>query len=242
MAAIGAEQDAQIFFAVTAGALAAQQRFRIEGDDARGLRQLVDGDLLLLEPFAVGLAAGKVLLDLGVGDDALLHGVDEEHAARLQAALLENVLGRNFDDAGFGGEHDQVVLGDDVAAGAQAVAVERGADDFAVGECDGGRAIPRLHQRGVVLVEGALVLVHVRIAGPGFGNEHGHDVRQGTAGLVEEFDGVVERSRVAAARHDDRIEVVDLVVVKSGLRSTDWRAFIQLTLPRMVLISPLCAT
>ena len=28
----------------------------------------------------------------------------------------------------------------------------------------------------------------------------------------------------------------------NGLRSTDWRAFIQLTFPRMVLISPLCAT
>jgi hypothetical protein len=35
----------------------------------------------------------------------------------------------------------------------------------------------------VVLVEGALVLVHVGIAGPGLGNEHGHDVGQGTAGL-----------------------------------------------------------
>ena len=102
--------------------------------------------------------------------------------------------------AGFGGQHDQVVLGDDVAAGTQAVAVERGADDAAVGEGDGGRSVPRLHQRGVVLVEGALVLVHVGVAGPGFGNEHGHDVGQGTAGLEEEFDGVVERSRSRCRR------------------------------------------
>ena len=157
-------------------------------------------DLLLLEPFGVGLARGQLLLDLGVGDDALLHGVDEEHAAGLQAAFLANVFGGNFDHAGLGGEHHQIVLGDDVAAGTQAVAVERCADDFAVSEGDGGGAVPRLHQRGVVLVEGALVLVHVRIAGPGLGNEHGHDVGQGTAGLVEEFDGVVERSRSRCRR------------------------------------------
>ena len=213
----GREQDAEIFFAVSAGALAAQQRFGVEADDARGLGQRVDGDLLLLEPFAVGLARGERLLDLGVGDDALLNGVDEEHAAGLQAAFLEDVFGRNFDDAGFGGENDQIVLGDDVAAGAQAVAVERGADDAAVSECDGGGTVPRLHQRGVVLVEGALVLVHVRIAGPGFGNEHGHDVGQGTAGLEEEFDGVVERAGVAAAGTDDRIEVADLVAEERAL-------------------------
>ena len=47
-----------------------------------------------------------------------------------------------------------VVVGDDEARRAQAVAVERGADLAAVGEGDGGRAVPRLHQGGVVLVEG----------------------------------------------------------------------------------------
>ena len=97
LAPIGREQDAQIFFAVAVGALAAQQGFRIGCDDARRLGQLIDGDLLLLEPLAVGLARGELLLDLGVGDDALLHGVDQEHAAGLQAAFLANVLGGNFD-------------------------------------------------------------------------------------------------------------------------------------------------
>ena len=141
-------------------------------------------------------------------------GIDEEHAAGLQAAFLANVFGGDVDDAGFGGEDDEVVLGDDVAAGAQAVAVERGADDAAVGKGDGGGAVPGFHEGGVVLVEGALVLVHVGIAGPGFGDEHGHDVGKGAAGLVEEFDGVVEGGGVAAAGNDDGKEIFDLVAVK----------------------------
>ena len=75
----------------------------IGGDDARRLRQLVHRDLLIAEPFAVRLAAGQLLLDLGVGDDALLDGIDQEHAAGLQAALFANIFGRDFKNAGFGG-------------------------------------------------------------------------------------------------------------------------------------------
>ena len=107
--------------------------------------------------------------------------------------FLKISSGGSVNDAGLGGKDHQIVLGHDVAAGAQAVAVERCADDAAVGECDGGGTVPWLHERGVVLVEGALVLVHVGVAGPGLGNEHRHDVGQGTAGLEEEFDCVIER-------------------------------------------------
>jgi hypothetical protein len=48
----------------------------------------------------------------------------------------------------------KIIVGDQVARRAQAVAVQRGADLAAVGEGNGGRAVPRLHQRGMVLVEG----------------------------------------------------------------------------------------
>ncbi len=212
-----AEQDAQIFFAVAVGALAAQQRLRIGRDDARRLGQGIERDLLLLEPLGVGLAGGEALLDFGVGDDALLHGVDQEHATGLQAALLADVLGGHVEDAGFRGEDDEIVLGDDVAAGAQTVAVERGADDAAVGEGNGCRPVPWFHQRCVVLVERALVLVHVGIAGPGFGDEHRHDVGKRTAGLEEKFDGVIERRGVAAIGRDHGEEFLDLVAVQRAV-------------------------
>ena len=69
---------------------------------------------------------------------------------------LRTMRGRvEVEHADLGGEHDQAVVGDPVAAGAQAVAVEHRADLGAVGEHHAGGAVPRLHQRGVELVERA---------------------------------------------------------------------------------------
>jgi hypothetical protein len=45
---------------------------------------------------------------------------------------------RDVDDAGLGREDDAIVFGDHVARGAQAVAIERRADEVAVGEGDRG--------------------------------------------------------------------------------------------------------
>ena len=75
-----------------------------------------------------GRSVAICALDLLVFDDAALLGVDQEHAARLQAALAHDVLGREVEHAGFGGHDDQVVLGDVVARRAQAVAIEHRAD------------------------------------------------------------------------------------------------------------------
>ena len=101
--------------------------------------------------------------------------------------------------------------GDEVARRAQAVAVERGADLAAVGEGDRRRAVPRLHQRGVVFVEGAALLVHQRIAGPGFGDQHHHRVRERVAALHQELERVVEAGGVGLALVGDRPQLVDVV-------------------------------
>ena len=92
------------------------------------------------------MLGGDLALDFVVGDDAALFHVDQEHAARLQAALVQDSLRRNVQHADLGRHDDQVVLGDVVARRPQAVAVEDGADAHAVGEGDGRGAVPRLHQ------------------------------------------------------------------------------------------------
>ncbi len=97
----GGEQNLEILFAVAVGALPAEDGLVVGGNDAGRLGQLVERDLLLLKPLRVRLAAGQLLLDLGVGDDALLDGIDQEHAAGLQAALLEDIFGRDFENAGL---------------------------------------------------------------------------------------------------------------------------------------------
>ena len=136
------------------------------------------------------------LLDLLVVDDAALLGVHQEHAAGLQAALLQHVLRRDVEHAGFGRHDDQVVLRHVIARRTQAVAIEHRADLLAVGERDRRRAVPRLHQRGVVLVERALRVVHGLVVRPRLGNHHHHRVRQRPAGQHEQLERVVEHRRV----------------------------------------------
>ncbi len=185
---------------------------------ARGLGQLIDGDLIFFHPLRVRLPRRELLLDLFVGNDAAFDGIDQEHLSRLQAAFALDLLGRDVEHAGFRGHHDQIVMGDDVASGAQAVAVERRADDAAVGEGDRSGAVPRLHQAGVIFVEGALLRLHVRIARPGFGNQHGHDVRQAASGLEEQLDGVVEVRGVAAVGRDDGMQFLHVVAEQRRLQ------------------------
>ena len=103
---------------------------------------------------------GELGLDLVVGDDAALRGVDEEDLARLEPALAHDLLGRHVEHADLRRHDHAVVVGDPVARRAQAVAVEHRADHGAVGERDRRRTVPRLHQRRVVAVERLALGVH----------------------------------------------------------------------------------
>ncbi|SKZ72283.1 Uncharacterised protein [Mycobacteroides abscessus subsp. abscessus] len=107
---------------------------------------VVDVDETLFEPLRVRMLGGELVLDLLVVDDAARLGVDEEHAARLQAKLLHDVGLVDIEHADLGGHHDEAVLGNPDSAGAQAISVEHGADDGAVGEADRCRSVPRLHE------------------------------------------------------------------------------------------------
>ena len=51
----------------------------------------------------------------------------------------------------------------------------------------------------------------MRIAGPGFWNQHGHDVRQAASSLEKQFDGVVEVGGIAAIRSDDGEQFFQIV-------------------------------
>ena len=141
-------------------------------------RQLVHADLRAVEPLLIGMRGGELGLDLLVGDDAALLQVDQQHLAGLQTPLLDDGLFGDRQHAGLRRHDDEAVLGDEVARRPQAVAVERGADLAPVGEGHGGRAVPRLHQAGVILVEGAALGIHQRIAGPGLRDQHHRRMRE----------------------------------------------------------------
>ena len=55
-------------------------------------------------------------------------GVDQEHPAGLQATLADDLRRVDVEHADLAGQHDEVVVGDPVAARTQAVAVEHRAD------------------------------------------------------------------------------------------------------------------
>ena len=159
----------------------------------------VELDADLLDPLLIGLGLGQGVLQFLVVDDAALFHVDEEHLARLQAPLLDDLLLGNRQHAGFGSHDHEIIIGNQVTGRTQAVPVEGRTNLAAVGKGNGCGAVPRLHHGGVVLVEGATVLVHESVLFPGFGDEHHHGVGQGIAAHDQEFQGVVERGGIGLA-------------------------------------------
>ena len=202
-----------------------------------------------VQPVVVGVLGGQRALDLLVGDDPPRGGVDQEHPARLQPALGDDVGGRDVEHADLAGEDHQVVLGLPPAARAQAVAVEDGADQRAVGEGDRGRAVPGLHDRGVEPVEGPAGRVHLVVVLPRLRDHHQHRVRQRPARQVQQLEHLVEGRRVAEVAGGDREDPVQARARTAGpagpsnssVASFASRARIRLRLPLIVLISPLCA-
>ena len=206
-----AEQELEVLLRVAEGLLAVEQRLGV-GRRERPRGHVLELDAHALDPLAVGLGRGELVLQFLVLDDAALLQVDQQHLAGLQAPLLDDAVLRDHrQHAGFGGADHQVVVGDDVARRAQAVAVERGADLAAVGEDHRGRAVPGLHHRGVVLVEGAAALVHRRMLLPGFGDHHHHGVRERVAAHHEQLERVVERGGVGLALEADRVQLLQVV-------------------------------
>ena len=137
--------------------------------------------------------------------------IDQQHLARLQPPLGDDLLLGDRQHADFRGHDDAVVAGDDIARRAQAVAIERGADLPAVGERDRRRAVPRLHQRRIVFVEGAALFVHRLIAGPGLRNQHHHRMGERIAAHGEEFERIVEARGVGLALVGDRPQLGNVV-------------------------------
>ena len=75
-----------------------------------------------------------------------------------------------------------------------------------------GRAVPGLHQAGVVFVEGAALGIHQRVAGPGFRDQHHHGVGKAVATRQQQFERVVEAGGVRLAVRDQRPHLVEIGV------------------------------
>jgi hypothetical protein len=63
----------------------------------------------------------------------------------------------------------------------------------------------------VVFVERAFLGIHVRVLRPRFWNQHRHGVRQAAARQHQQFQRVIECSRIAAARLNNGKQLLDIV-------------------------------
>ena len=206
-----ADEDLELLAGVPEGALAFREGFFVEPGHVIRLGQVFERNHLLGEPPAVRPPRADLVLDLVVVDDATFQRIDEEEPPRLQPAAHQDALGRQVEHARLGRAHDEVVLGDDVAEGPQPVPVEGGAHAVAVAGRDQGGAVPRLHEAGVIGVEGLLLVRHGVVVFPRLGNHHHQRVRQRPAGGHQQFQRVVESRGVAGALADDRAQLGHVV-------------------------------
>jgi len=208
----GGEDHLHLVGLVAEGELAREERLgRVDGGRGHGAGAGVEIEQMLVTPLAVVRIGGDGGLHLAVVEELLVGEVDRDHAARAEAAGLDDLAGEVVHEAGFGGQDDVAVVEDLVAGGAQAVAVERGADDLAVGEHDGGGAVPRLKDSGVVAVEGAGLGREGLVLFPGRRHHHHASVQGIAAAEGEELEGVVEGGGVGAGGLDEGLEVVEAV-------------------------------
>ena len=75
------------------------------------LWQIAQVDHVLFEPGTPRLSSGYFALDLLIFDDLTGSGVDQEHLARLESALANDLLGRNVCNTNFRGKDDKSILG-----------------------------------------------------------------------------------------------------------------------------------
>ena len=89
------QEEAQILLRVAERLLPIEQRLRIGRHRPDLGRQLLDPDLRRVQPLLIRPGRRQLLLQLGVVDDPTLLQVDEEHLARLQPPLLDDLLLRD---------------------------------------------------------------------------------------------------------------------------------------------------
>ena len=207
----GSDKELDVFLGKTKSLLAVKQTQVGGGGSAGRLADhVIELDAQVLNPLLVGLAVGQARLQLLVVDHAALFQINQEHLAGLQAPFANDFVLRHGQHAGLRAHDHQVVVGDAVARGAQAIAVQRGANLAAVGEHDAGRAVPGLEHGGVVFIESLAALVHGGVVFPGFWDHHHHGLADGVARHSEQFEAVIKGGSVGLVGKADGVELLQV--------------------------------
>ena len=158
-------------------------------------RDIFANEVLIL---ALGVVDAQ---DLIVLKEAMKVEIGNDHLAGTETAAVNDVVGIHVDETGFGTRDNEAGIVERETAGAQAVAVEDGADLVAVSECERGGAVPRLNAVAAVLKKRG------RVAGIGRRHDHAHGLADGAAVVCKQFDDLVERGGVGSALREHRVHV-----------------------------------
>ena len=188
----GAEQQGQLLPRVAHARLTLDERLagRLDGI-AR-----VERPPRATEPAPVREPRRETPLDLRVLLEPEAGGVDDEHLARTEPPAAHPRAFGQGNRAGLGRACDEPARRDGVAERPQPVPVERRADDTAVGEDERGRPVPRLDERGLVVVERALGNGLRLVVLPRGRHEHLHGVARVPPRSCEQGENIVEQPRV----------------------------------------------
>ncbi|OAV73244.1 hypothetical protein Barb6_00407 [Bacteroidales bacterium Barb6] len=197
----GAEQAVVILFLV--GHLATRFEF-------------VQFHAVVCQPISVRMRIGKLLLYLSVIIYLAFFRVDKQYLARLETPLFLNLAGFKAHHADFGSDNHHIVFSDKIAGRAQTIAVEHTAGIPSVAEHEGGGTVPRLHQDGMVFVEGFQVFRYGILLVEVFGHKHRHRMGQTHAGGNKELQHVIQRGTVAHARLHDGTDFIHIGNARRG--------------------------
>ena len=136
-------------------------------------------------------------------DSGILHETPAIQAKGKQFAghhvvMERQVFGRHIHDAGLRCHHNQTVLGDGVAQGAQPVPVHLGAHVVAVGDHQRRRAIPRFHEIFMVDIKIAQGGIHAGILLVRLRQQHHQAAKHSPATAHEKFQHIVQAVGIAA--------------------------------------------
>ena len=166
--------------------------------------------LSLIQPFGVRLCIGEVCLQLLIFNNAALFEIDQQHFARLQAPFANDVLFLEGQNAAFRRHADDIILGDAIARRAQTIAIQRCANLAAIGKGDRRRAVPRLHQGGVIFVKGTARRVHLLVLRPSLWDQHHHCMGKAETAGEQQLKRIVETGRVGLAMRDQRPHLIEV--------------------------------
>ena len=170
--------------------------------------QILELILGRLKPFGIGFAGRKRRLDFLILNDAALLKVNQQHLAGLKPPFAQDILFFDRQNTRFRRHDDIVIIGHAKACRAQSVAVECRANLAAIGKGNRRRAVPWLHQRGMIFVKSLAPGIHQRIARPGFRDQHHHGLRERIAACEQQFERIVEAGRIRLAVRNERPHLV----------------------------------